>query len=408
MKKSLYTLLFATGLAASVSAQGFQVNFQGQKQQGTGCAGSADYVDGSTLFFNPGATAFAKESSANVAMTPVFANIMYVDSATGGVYRSNSPMGTPFSAYALLHFEKLPSLNFGLAAYTPFGSVVSYEDNWIGRFAITRLQLQAIFIQPTVSYKINDKLGIGAGFVYSTGKVNLRRDLPVQFEDGSFGKVELGGAAVGFGYNVGLSVKATEKFSLGLTFRSKVQMSLDGGTATFTMPEALAENFPNTSFAGSLPLPSVATLGLSYKFSDKLSAVLDLNYVGWKAYDTLAFDYAINTASLEDTKSARDYKNIVAFRGGVNYNLNENLTLRGGAGFGFTPVQDGYVTPETPDNNRLYGTLGVGYKVGKHFEFDASFYYAKIKRADTNAETNLSGTFTTIGIAPGFALIYKW
>jgi hypothetical protein len=73
MKKSLYTLLFAAGLANSVLAQGFQVNFQGQKQQGTGCAGSAKYVDGSSLFFNPGASAFAEESSANVAMTPVFA-----------------------------------------------------------------------------------------------------------------------------------------------------------------------------------------------------------------------------------------------------------------------------------------------------------------------------------------------
>jgi long-chain fatty acid transport protein len=408
MKKSLYTLLFAAGLANSVLAQGFQVNFQGQKQQGTGCAGSAKYVDGSSLFFNPGASAFAEESSANVAMTPVFANIMYVDAATNEAYRSNSPMGTPFSAYALLHFNKIPKLNFGLAVYTPFGSVVSYEDNWIGRFAITRLQLQAIFVQPTVSYKLNDKLGIGAGFVYSTGEVNLRRDLPVQFEDGSFGKVELGGSALGFGYNLGLSYQASEKLTLGLTYRSKVQMTLDGGIATFTMPEALAENFPNTTFAGSLPLPSVSTLGLAYKFSDKLDAVLDVNYVGWKAYDTLAFDYAQNTASLEDTKSPRDYKSIFAFRGGVNYHLNENLVLRGGMGFGFTPVQDGYVTPETPDNNRLYGTCGVGYKVGKHFEFDASFYYARLKRTDTNLETNLSGTFTTIGIAPGFAFIYKW
>ena len=42
---------------------------------------------------------------------------------------------------------------------------------------------------------------------------------------------------------------------------------------------------------------------------NQLSIALDANYVGWNAYDTLAFDYETNTESLEDTKSARKYEN---------------------------------------------------------------------------------------------------
>ena len=167
--KNIYVFFFAFALNLTSYSQGFQVNFQGQKQQGMGLTGTALYQDGASLFFNPGSTAFAKESSINLAITPIFANVLYVDSATGQSYRTENPVGTPFSAYFLFKNKKIESLKYGLAVYTPFGSTVQWEKNWIGRFALTRLELKAIFIQPTISYKLNDKIGIGAVFVFSTG-----------------------------------------------------------------------------------------------------------------------------------------------------------------------------------------------------------------------------------------------
>lgn len=402
----LFLVLFLT--PAFCYPQGFQVNFQGQKQQAMGCAGTALQTDGASLFFNPGASAFAKENSVNIAVTPIFANVMYVDSATNDVYRTENPVGTPFSAYGLFQLKEDGKLKLGIGAYTPFGSTVQWEKNWIGRFAITRLELKAIFIQPTISYRISDKIGIGAGFVYSTGNVNLQKDIPVQFEDGTFAKAELAGKAQGFGYNLGVQINASEKLGIGINFRSKVQMNLNDGEATFTVPSGLEPNFPDGKFVGALPLPQVTTLGFSYKMNDKWAFVLDINHVAWKAYDTLAFDYELNTASLLDTKSPRNYKNIVAFRAGASYKVMENLEVRFGGGYGLTPVQDGYVTPETPDGNRAYGTFGLGYELGKHFAIDASCYYTQITRAAINYETNLSGTFTTKALAAGIGFIYKW
>lgn len=384
------------------------MNFQGQKQQAMGCAGSALFTDGASLFFNPGAAAFSNENSVNVATTPIFANVMYVDSSTKKAYRTENPVGTPFSIYGLFQFKKDSKLKYGIAVYTPFGSTVQYEKNWIGRFALTRLELKAIFVQPTIAYRITDKLGVGAGFVYSTGNVNLQKDIPVQFSDGTYGHAELAGKASGFGYNVGIDYKVNDKFSIGLNYRSKVQMNLKDGEATFTVPSSLDANFPDGKFMGGLPLPQVTTLGFGYKANNKLDLVLDVNYVGWKAYDTLAFDYVQNTTSLADTKSARNYKSIFAFRAGASYKVVENFELRAGGGYGFSPVQAGYLTPETPDGNRAYVTTGLGYNLGKHFSIDASFYYTQIKRGDTNQETNLSGTFTTKAIAAGIGFIYKW
>ena len=407
MYRFLFTYLFCANFL-NLSAQGFQVNFQGQKQQGMGFAGTAIFQDASSIFYNAGSIAFSNENSVNVSVTPIFANVLYVDSATGGAYRTENPVGTPFCAYGLFQHKKLEKFKFGLGIYTPFGSTVKWEDNWIGRFAITRLKLQAIYIQPTISYRLSKKIGIGGGFIYSKGSVNLQKDIPVQDSLGNYSHVELNGKAAGFGFNLGVNFQVNDKFSMGLSYRSKIKMSVKKGEADFSVPSSLASNFPNGNFSGTLPLPDVATIGFAYKVSKKWTLAIDINHVGWKSYDTLAFDYALNTSSLLDTKSPREYKNIFAFRGGAEFGALKNLDLRFGGGFGFTPVQDGYLTPETPDANRIYGTLGISYRFTNRFSMDASLYYTHLKRAGRNIETNLNGTFTTKALAPGFSLIYKW
>ena len=407
----MYRFLFTYFLSLNILrlySQGFQVNFQGQKQQGMGFAGTALFQDGASIFYNAGSIAFAEKNSINIGVTPIFANVLYVDSATGKAYRTENPVGTPFCAYGLFRLKKLENFRFGLAIYTPFGSTVQWEENWIGRFAITRLKLQAIYFQPTFAYRLTDKIGIGAGFILSKGNVNLQKDIPVQDSLGNFSHAELSGKAIGFGYNLGLNFKLNAEFSIGLSYRSKIQMKVKQGDAVFSVPASLNNNFPDGDFSGALPLPDVATIGFAYKVKEKWLFVLDINHVGWKTYDTLAFDYEQNTSSLLDTKSPRKYKNIFAFRAGAAFNASKNLDLRFGGGFGFTPVQDGYLTPETPDGNRIYGTLGFSYRFTDQFSMDASLYYTYIKRAGNNNETNLNGTFTTKALAPGFSLIYNW
>ncbi|HEX7414930.1 MAG TPA: outer membrane protein transport protein, partial [Bacteroidia bacterium] len=197
MKKLIAALILFS--PAVHKAQGFQVNLQGQKQQGMGGAGTALMQDGAAVFFNPGGVSFLKENSISAGVTATIANIEYVDGPSSTVSRTKSPVSTPFAAYAVWGADSshkfLSRFKFGLGAYTPFGSIVTWQDGWTGRFALTSLKLQAIFIQPTISFKICDKLGIGAGFVYANGTVELKEDLPVVDASGNYGKADLKGSA---------------------------------------------------------------------------------------------------------------------------------------------------------------------------------------------------------------------
>lgn len=400
-------ILIISLLPFTVFGQGFQVNLQGQIQQGMAGAGTGLMHDASALFFNPAGASFVDRSEVSVAMTPTFASGEFTENNTNVTANTTSPIGTPFSVYGLFQLKDSSKLKLGMAIYTPFGSTVQWESGWVGRFALTRLSLKAIFFQPTVSFRITDKIGIGAGFVYSYGNVNLQKDLPLQDQNGEYANVELAGSGHGFGYNVGLYFEPTKYLHFGLTYRSQVNMSISSGTATFTVPASVENKFPSGGFSSSLPLPQVLSFGVGYEPSENLAFAFDANYVGWNAYDTLAFDYETNTESLEDTKSARNYENSIAFRLGAQYYFNAKVIGRLGVGYALTPVQDGYVTPETPDANRVNYTAGFGYKFNKKFKLDLSLLYTQVNRADTNFETGLSGNFKTRVLAPGFSLTYN-
>jgi long-chain fatty acid transport protein len=393
-----------------IQAQGFQVNLQGQAQQAMGGAGTAFMQDGSAVFFNPGGMSFLKENSVSVGATATIGNTTFLDADNNSTAQTVSPVSTPFTAYGVYGTKdgKLKNFKFGLGVYTPFGSVVTWQDGWTGRFALTSLKLLAIFYQPTVSYKICEKLGVGAGFVLANGNVELKQDMPVVDANGNYGKADLTGNATGYGYNAGIYYKPCPKFSVGLTYRSQVNMKVSNGTATFTVPPSLGTNFPTGPFSSSLSLPSVLTLGFSDSLTSKLTLALDINYIGWKCYDTLAFDYKTNTTALLDTKLPRDYQNTFAFRIGAQYRVTDKIIARAGVNLELTPIKSGYVTPELPDANRVNFALGIGYKINSHFVVDASYTYENFKRTDNNTALQLNGTYKTYLSAPGLALTYKF
>ena len=79
-----------------------------------------------------------------------------------------------------------------------------------------------------------------------------------------------------------------------------------------------------------------------------------------------------------------------------------------GIGYALSPVQNGYLTPETPDANRVNYTAGFGYHMNDQFDLNASLLFTQIQREDTNIETQLSGTFKAIVFAPGISVAYKF
>ncbi len=235
MMKKLFTVcLSLTILSYTAFGSGYQVLLQGNRTTGMGNLGVMMYNDASSLFFNPGAMGFMDHNSIQIGLNPIFASNTYWNSESeNSNYTANTdnPMGTPFHFYAVWGPEE-SKFKFGLGAFTPFGSSVNWGDTWSGRDLLNELSLKAIQIQPTVAYKISDKLSIGAGLDITIGSVNLMRTLLLdgRVQDGSYseGSVTLeGSATTAFGYNFGLFYAPSEKIDIGISYRSKVDVEVE-------------------------------------------------------------------------------------------------------------------------------------------------------------------------------------
>lgn len=408
MKKALLTFLAATLFSGSVWASGYQVLLQSNRSTAMGNIGVGLRPDPSSINFNPGALAMMRGNGIQAGANLIYSDLAYQPFGSNNVYRTENPTGTPFHAFAAFGPQD-SNIKFGLGVYTPYGSSVRWEDNWEGRFNLMQLSLQAIFIQPTVSFSLSEHFSIGAGFIYSIGGVNLQRDIDLPFNDGTYSSAELNGSASGFGYNLGIYYTPSQSFSLGINYRSRVNMKVDEGNASFNRPSAAAGLIPqSTSFTAELPLPSYLTVGFAYRPTEALTLGMDVSRAGWGAYESLTFHYAEPVNNQTTTSEARHYQSSYTYKFGAEYRLIHALRLRAGAYFDQSPVQEGYLTPETPDSDALGLTAGLGFNLGKSFVADLSFLYINRQQRDNISRfpEGLSGTYKGHAFIPGMSLTY--
>jgi long-chain fatty acid transport protein len=423
---NLKHLLLAGGaLLGSTAAQagGFQVTLAGQKNNGMGGVGTGLALDQAAMFYNPGALAMVRERGVQIGVNGTLARQAF-RAEYGGTERTlRNSVTTPLNLYAGFGPAE-GKWKAGIGVYTPFGSKLQYADGWEGRFSLTDIELTSIFVQPTASYAITDNISIGAGFVVlAYGAVNLQRDVPLTNSQGQYGHIELDGKAeTKYGYNAGIYFKPSDKLSMGVTYRSKLVAQVKGGDITLTdVPASAAANFNATRFNVELPLPATASIGIGITPTEKLTVGLDVNLAFWSEYRRLRFDFtdaggqAANIGGNTFSESKRLYDNSLTFRVGGQYQLTEALALRAGALYDQTPVPDAYVTPETPDNNRVGVSGGLTYKVGK-FGVDVSTQYVSVlKRTQTQSELQsagttdrVAGTYKTNIVIPGIGFSYAF
>ncbi len=409
--KIFFALFSFVVLGGSALAGGFQINLQGSKQNMMGHAGSALSLDASSVFFNPGALAFLKDSFCfNAGVNLIFPRVGYQESNPGFYTAGNiNKYSNPIVFYSSFKIKPFTKWTFGFGVNNPFGSSLVWEDNWAGQFVIREISLKTFCFQPAATFKLSEKIALGGAFNYYSGELILRKGIPVSDSTGKFGEARLDGKANGFGFNAGLVYKPFEKLTLGIDYRSQSTVKLKKGNAEFSVPSALADSFPKTSFTSQLALPQVTTLGLAFSFSEKFTLVIDVNYTGWKSYDTLKFDYAFNSESLKDTKITKNYKNVFAYRLGGQYKLAEPIVIRAGGFFDMSPVQDGFLTPDGPDANRVGVTLGMSFQPVKKFSIDFSCMYLEtIKRMGGSYEAGFWGTYKTIAVIPSLVFQYSF
>jgi len=426
-------LVCSVGISQAL-ASGYQLNLLGQRQIGMGHVGVGLPLDLATISMNPAGLIMLDRNGLMIGGNATFLSTTFrtspqmIPTLPGDyVATTDSPVRTPFSVYGSIDLP-VENLRAGLGIYTPYGNSIRWGADWLYSALLSEITLTAIYIQPTLSYRLWEGLSVGAGLIYAIGDVNLQRqqniDLsPVGQPADVPLSVELDGSATAFGFNLGLFYQLDQVFSLGVSYRSEIEMNVEDGDASFTLPETIpapiAETLfpPGNTFSSSLPLPAVLSIGAGINLSPNLRLGLDANLTFWSAYETLAFDFEENTQAVVDTEEPRRFNDSWVFRIGGEWDASRALRLRLGTYVDITPVDEGYITPETPDTNRFGFSAGLGYALTPQLIIDASLLVITSSYREQSPEDAAQpgtptvvplGEFQNNAVIPGLAVSYRF
>ncbi|MCB6972577.1 MULTISPECIES: OmpP1/FadL family transporter [Butyricimonas] len=478
--KKLVVLVMTCMLSLSVFAEGYQVNLLSTKQTGMGHVGVGMKLGAESMHFNPAGLVFLKTNmDFSLGISAVMAKAKY--SNAGYSAKTDNPVSTPLYAYA--GFKIYDNLAAGISLTTPYGSSLKWPKHWEGASLIQDISLKSYVIQPTLSYKITDKLSIGVGLQLAWGNVNLSRGLmgakdfqgigtalenylpllaglPLTDAEKqglqdmvtlmksttvppAYARLE-GNAHMRVGFNVGIMYDVCDKVTVGLSYRSKIKMRVKEGDAELTYSNRnienmfgqmelllakygsyLPANFPNLSipkydqgsFHAELPLPSNTTLGVSYRPTDRWELALDLQYVGWSAYDSLNVYFNEAELGIAPIKAEKNYKNAMTYRIGASYKATERLDVRAGVYFDQSPIRKNLYNPETPGMNKLGISAGLTFEPYKNLQIDVAFLYIQgfdrdgkypYKNVVTGQDESFGGKYKSTAFTPSIGLAYRF
>ncbi len=466
MKKGISLLSLGIIMSASAMAEGYQVNLLSAKQAGMGHVGVAMKLGAESMHFNPAGLGFLEGT---VDVSAGVSGIMSKATYENGNYSASTDnkISTPMYAYA--GFRINDYLKAGVAVTTPYGSSLNWGKNWAGASLVQDISLQSFSFQPTISWKITDNLSIGAGAMIFKGNFSLSRAIMPASSlaflgpsaDGTPGMGALipgyneyhkehgndnhisttlsGNSKIGVGYNVGIMWDINDKWSLGASYRSNVNMKVSNGKAELqyadekafkqilatvnAMLQGAGQNpivippLDKGTFKAQLPLPSNLTVGASYRPNNKLQFALDLQMVGWGVYESLDVKFTEEVLGGYSINAEKNYKNTMTARLGAEYAVSPRWDLRAGVYFDQTPVQDNYYNPETPGMSKVGTSVGFSYEAFSGFSIDFSaLYIAGISREGSYTSPNpltgkddvFKGKYGTSAFAPSIGLSYNF
>jgi len=440
----------------SAYSAGFALIENSASGMGNAFAGaSAVAEDSSTVWFNPAGMTYLTETLNGKAQVSSSGHILstntkFTDKGTSapasllstidGV--KDSDEGHNGLIPNIYYVKQLkPHLSFGVSVNAPFGSGNEYDEDWVGRYQATKTALKTINVNPSLSWKANDKFSIGGGISAQYIHVSLGKALDsaaacrsiaipagstaiwnnvcnTQYPNAS--KVEkdsqvlVEGDDISFGFNLGLLYQPTQKTRLGASYRSSIKHDLEGDIK-FDLHAGLKSIVPaleakgvkrlsNRDITASVDLPETISLSLVHQINPRLELLGDVTWMNWSSFPELL----ISDAETGDTvtNTPEEWEDVARFSLGANYKYSDKLTLRTGVALDEEAIPSEKLrTPRMSGNDRTWLSFGAGYKMNKKTSFD--FGYSHLFLDETAIDNTDEAGYTVKGLYDTSVNIYS-
>ncbi|WP_278349280.1 OmpP1/FadL family transporter [Stutzerimonas kunmingensis] len=419
-------------LSTQAMAAGFALNEQSISGMGTSFAGrSSSADDATTLFGNPAGMSRLKREEVSFGMAAIHAKTDIknnsgsfsspVPSLNAPINGSNDGDMVPFTAVPMGYYVKPIDDKWavGVGVYVPFGLVTDYESGYQGRYFGDYSEVRVITVQPTVSYRFNEKLSVGFGPTINRIDGELQSASPNAGSLGSNdGRVKVTGNDTALGFNAGVLYEFTPQTRAGVTYHSKVKYKLEGDT------KLSGPGFDVTGASGkydaslNLDTPESVDVSLTHELNDRWTLYGGAMWTRWSRFEAIIIENeGLPSGPLNPIVEEQDWHDTWSYAIGAAYKLNREWTLRTGLAFDQSPTNNLHRSPRIPTGDRTAISLGLAWNPTDDVTVDLAYSYLREEEVDISRSRTYSGglleadydaTFKNRAHGFGAALSYRF
>jgi len=283
-------------------------------------------------------------------------------------------------------------LRLGIGVNGMLGGGVDYGDQFVGRYSANKAVLTGIGLSPSLGYRVNDRLSLGAGLsvIYTMLDEEISIRQPGRADgQASFDKID----DIGFQGFFGLQYALSEQALLGVVYRTESEVDLSGDLVF----SGLAIPF---SPAGSIDVgwdnPQTLNIGLRYHLNDRLALVANVDWEDWSAFSKNQLAVSVGPVGSVGTID-RNWKD--TYHGGLGLIYRSNVhSFSAGVSYDSSPVDDADRTFDLPIDEQF--KFSAGYfrdrEKGPDFAVGMTLMYAGENAIDqTSQGVRAKGEFDT-------------
>ena len=280
---------------------------------------------------------------------------------------------------------------------------MSSQAGQLGAFGMGPMgvDLQQLFISPTIAYKINssNSIGLAINIVHQSFRANgLQAFAPLSTNPASFSNPGHG-SSNGIGFRLGWLGQLTPTLSLGATYQPKTHMG------KINKYSGLFAN------SGSFDIPANYGVGFAWKATPALTVAGDLvriDYAGVPAISNASDCAFMGTCQLGAANGGGfGWKSITVVKLGAAYQVNQALTVRAGWNHGDNPIpsSQAMVNVIAPGVIKDHLTLGATYALNQQTELSFDYVHAfknTVTGSGLSQGTSIEMSQNVFGVSIGY------
>lgn len=283
----------------------------------------------------------------------------------------------------------------GFSVTAPLGGGMNYGDDFVGRYGAQKVELAGMALSPSLGYRVNDRLSVGAGVsaLYTLFNETIAINNPDPLPDSKV-KIE----------NMddwslqpfaGVLFQATDRLLLGAVYRGKADVNLSGDLnfRNWQLP------IPRPS-ANSAKLqwdnPQLVEVGMRYQLNDEWQLAVNADWEDWSEFSD---NFLFVEGGTLDPSAALDRQWRDTWHAGIALlHKRGNKGYSVGLSYDSSPVSDGKRTIDLPMDSQLKLSAGmaVDHSDGLDYSLGATLMYGGDARVDQTAQdVRFKGEFDT-------------